>query len=151
MRGTPVWLASVSRRSPLNNNLIATGLWSQQTRDESAALLRRVLGPAGDSSRERLFRMNVTLCLHRAITAAAYGALPESFRTAEPTDLAGGPIEVLFESEEGRETTKPCHNPAKISLDPRNPLLWIPTDCNQCPPCIARIKLLEERSHAEVG
>lgn len=146
MRGSPVWLASVSRRSLIvRNKSISTQLWERKTRDDMEANLLRLLGPAGNPARERLFRMNVTMCLHRALTVAEVQALPAYFHVGEPVDLAGGPIEVLRETEEGWETTKPCHNPIRQALDPRDPLLWIPVDCGDCPPCQARSALRDER------
>ena len=120
---------------------MATGLWTKQTVDDSAALLRRLIGPAGNPARERLFRMNVTLCLHRACTPEEVGALPAWFHEQPATDLAGGPVEVLWESEAGAETTKPCHNPIRQSFGYVDPLLWLPLDCGQCPPCRARAAL----------
>jgi hypothetical protein len=138
MNGTPVWLCSMSRRSTTTGDILATGLWSPETVRASTALLRRVLGPAGDASRERLFRMNVTLCLHRAISEAEDAALPASFHAAAPIDLAGGPVEVLWESEPGSASTRPCAAPGRHPLDPRNPLLWVPLDCGRCEPCRAR-------------
>lgn len=116
--------------------------------DEAERWLLRLLGPAGDDSRERLFRMNVTLCLHRALTDEEVDQLPRSFHEAEPIDLAGGPVEILRETEEGLETTKPCHTPSKIALDPRDVLLWFPGDCGTCPPCLARAALQAERDEA---
>lgn len=139
MRGTPVWLASLSRPSRNHGGRLPTQLWSSDTVAESARLLRRVIGPAGDPDRERLFRMNVTLCLHRACTDAELASAPDWFRQAEPIDLAGGPIAVLWESESGAPSTRPCDRPTQIPLDPRHPLLWYPQDCGSCPSCRARL------------
>ena len=105
---------------------------------ESIDLLRRVLGPAGNPARERIFRMQVTLCIHRALTAEDVAALPAYFHTDPATDLAGGPVEIIYETEEGLLSTRPCHAPERIPLDRSNPLLWIPGDCGACPPCGAR-------------
>lgn len=148
MRGSPVWLASISRRSPLGDKPIATQLWPEQIRDEAEALLLRLLGPAGDPSRERLFRMQVTMCLHRALTQEEAGGLPAYFERDPATDLAGGPVEILRETEQGWETTKPCHHPSKVALDPRDMLLWFPADCGDCPPCLARAELQQRRDDA---
>jgi hypothetical protein len=123
MNGTPVWLASLSRASALvSNKPIATGLWSKQTIDDSAAMLRRLLGTAGNPQRERLFRMNITLCLHRALTPDEVGALPEYFHTDPATDLAGGPIEILWENEVGLPSTQPCHHPRRQDFGYGDPL-----------------------------
>lgn len=134
-------MVSISRRSPISNGRLAVSVWSEQTIADSAALLRRMIGPAGNTERERLFRMNVTLCLHRACTPEEVASLPDYFHTDPATDLAGGPVEILYESEEGSLSTRPCHNPGRYPLDPRNPLLWFPLDCRACPPCRARAKL----------
>jgi len=142
MQGSPVWLASVSRRSPLvSEKPISTQLWSAEMRAESEAHLLRLLGPAGNPKRERLFRMQVTMCLHRALTDDEVAGLPAYFHADPATDLAGGPVEILRETEAGWDTTKPCHQPHRHPLDPRDPLLWLPLDCGQCPPCQARAAL----------
>src|SRR5262245_37115967 len=138
MRGRPVWLVSLSRRSPLRGGRLATSLWSERTMSDSIDLLRRVLGPAGDPEHERIFRMQVTLCIPRALTADEVERLPDYFHEAEPIDLAGGPVEVLWESEPGLPSTMPCRDPERIPIDPRNPLLWFPSDCGRCEPCRAR-------------
>jgi hypothetical protein len=141
MTGVPVYLASLSRRSLVTNAIIATDVWSPQTMADSIALLRRTLGPSGDAERERVFRMQVTLCIHRALTPDEVTRLPASFHTAEAVDLAGGPVEVISETEEGWPSTRPCHNPTRKPLSPGNPWLWYPEDCGDCPPCVARASL----------
>lgn len=141
MAGVPVYLASISRRSSQTGRTIPTPLWSTQTMADSWALLRRVLGPAGDASRERIFRMQVTTCLHRALRPEEVRALPPYFHTAAPTDLAGGPVEILFETEEGLASTRPCQHPTRHALEPDRPLMWIPLDCGACGPCLARAGL----------
>jgi hypothetical protein len=117
---------------------LATGLWTEATMQQSFDLLRRVLGPAGNPARERIFRMNVTLCLHRAISDEELEQLPDWFHAAQPTDLAGGPIEILYETEDSGPSTKPCASPVRIPLDRTNPLLWFPGDCGACESCRAR-------------
>src|SRR5262245_66552327 len=126
MAGTPVWLCSISRRSPLRGGRLATPLWTPQTMAESIALLRRCVGPAGNPARERVFRMQITICLHRAITAEESQQLPGWFHEAPPTDLAGGPIEIGFEIEDSWRSTKPCHAPLKDPLDGTTPWLYVP-------------------------
>jgi len=145
MQGSPVWLASISRKSPITRGRLATPLWTPETMTESKELLRAFLGSAGNPARERIFRMQVTLCVHRALTGDEIDALPDWFHTDPPVDLAGGPVEILEETEEGLPTTRPCANPGHYPLDPRNPLLWFPTDCGACEPCKARQALSEER------
>jgi hypothetical protein len=138
MAGTPVWLASLSRQSPLSGGRLATSIWSERLMSESTELLRRVLGPAGNPARERVFRMQVTLCVHRALTPDEVDSLPAYFHEDPPVDIAGGPVEIIWENEPGLPSTKPCHQPERISLDPRNRLLWFPADCGACAPCRAR-------------
>jgi hypothetical protein len=141
MRGAPVWLASLSRRSPLTGGRLATPLWSPELMDTSIELLHRVLDGAGMPERERIFRMQVTVCIHRALNDAELQQLPDYFWQDDATDLAGGPVEILFESEPGLASTRPCDNPTRIPLDARQPLLWFPGDCGDCAPCRARAKL----------
>lgn len=148
MNGTPVWLCSISRRAP-GGRTLPTPLWSPSVMAESVALLRRVVGPAGNPARERVFRMQVTLCLHRALTDAEIAGLPDWFHEADPTDLAGGPVEILEETEPGAESTKPCHDPERVPLPgARGPLLWFPADCGRCPPCEARAAIMDRRRDA---
>src|SRR4029453_11044398 len=138
MSGTPVWLASLSRWSPITREPIPTGRWSQVERDGAAALLREVLEGAGDPHRERHFRMNVTFCIHRAISTPEATALPVAFWHWPATGLAGGPVEILWESEPGSPSTRPCLNPTRSRLGSRDPDLWLPVDWGRCPPCLAR-------------
>lgn len=93
--------------------------------------------------------MNVTTCLHRAASAEDLARVPDWFHTADPTDLAGGPVEVLWENEEGAPSTRPCHHPEQIPLDRHNPLLWVPGDCGRCEPCLARAE--HDRQLDEAG
>jgi hypothetical protein len=148
MCGTPVWLCSISRQSPLTGGRLSTQVWSPETMKQSIALLRRVVGPAGNADRERIFRMQITTCLHRALTPDEIDRLPDWFHQAEPIDLAGGPVEILYETEPGLPSTRPCHNPTRYRIDEQNPLLWVPLDCKQCGPCIARLALQEARDAA---
>lgn len=101
--------------------------------------MKKVLGPLGDKSKERHFRMNATLCIHRALSAAEVAQLPDEFTCAPALDIAGGPVAILWESEEGAISTRPCANPEHMILDPKQPELWVPIDCGKCPSCVARI------------
>lgn len=103
-------------------------------------MLRGALLRVGDTSRERLFRMNITYCLHRAATDAEVLGQDEHFRCEAPTGLAGGPIEILSETEPGAASTRPCIAPTKHHID-RDPLLWVPIDCGACEPCRARARV----------
>ena len=141
MDGQPVWLASLSRRNTRTGKILPTGQWGTERVANGHAMLRRVLDGVGDPDQERLFRMNVTLCVHRALTMAETEALPVSFTTADPIDIAGGPVEVLWENIQGSLSTRPCTHPRKLMLDSRQPEIWIPQDCTLCPPCKARAAL----------
>jgi hypothetical protein len=145
MDGWPVWLASVSRRSIVTDRLVPTGKWTPGQYREGMAILEKALHRAGDASRQRIFRMNITLCLHRALTVEEVGALPGSC-PVRPVNLAGGPIEVLWETVPGSDSTKPCHNPTREPLPGEPPItdLWLPIDCQTCPPCLARKRIEEE-------
>jgi hypothetical protein len=114
--------------------------WSPALKAEATSHLRRVLTDVGDPAQERLFRMNVTLCLHRAASIDERRQLPSWFIERPWNGLAGGPVEVLWENVPGAISTKPCHRPRKRILDPRDPLLWLPVDCGVCPPCQARAR-----------
>lgn len=137
MNGQPVWLASVSRLRP-NGRTLYVPEWSPRQMREGERLLREVLAGVGDTSRERLFRMNVTLCMHRAATNEEVQAQAPWFLTARGNGLAGGPVEILSETEAGSQSTRPCHHPGKYIIDSSNPHGWIPADCGSCPPCLAR-------------
>lgn len=137
MNGQPVWLASISRWR--EGSPVAVPRWSEATRLEAEAALRATLEGVGDSTRERLFRMNVTLCLHRAATAVEVAGQPDWFHTHPAIGLAGGPVEVLWENTLGADSTKPCRHPRKVQFPgAKDPLLWIPQDCGQCRSCRAR-------------
>lgn len=138
MDGVPVYLASMSRRHPQTGEIIPTGKWSASMRAYGEGVLRRAIGKHGDVRRERLFRMNVTLCRHRALTDAEVAALPAWFHDADAIDIAGGPVEVLWESVPGRPSTQPWRRPNRVVMIPSRPDLWIPEDCGHCDPCLGR-------------
>lgn len=138
MNGWPVWLASASLRDR-RGRVRATGTWGPSTMAYVSASLSVLLDGIGDDTREREFRMNVTLCRHRALTPAEHEALPEWWHQAPATDLAGGPIEVLWHSNIPHvPSCDPCENPSKVVTNPRRPDLWLPYDCGSCGPCLAR-------------
>lgn len=139
MTGQPVWLGSISRRTPLGGGRLSTQVWSPQTMTESTELLRRLLGPVGNPARERIIRMQITLCIHRALTDEEVTQLPTYFHEEPPVDLAGGPVEVVWENEQGSLSTRPCEQPRHgYPPGPRHPLIWVPLDCGRCDPCRAR-------------
>src|SRR5262245_38334777 len=103
MNGQPVWLASVSRRTA-TGRLSPNTRWTDGIKRQAEALLRSAVRGVGDESRERLFRMNVTYCLHRASTDAEVAGQDDEFRLLAPTGLAGGPVEILSETEVGSDS-----------------------------------------------
>jgi len=137
MNGQPVWLASISR---VRNNgaRFYVPEWSASQLRDAERRLREVVEGVGDASKERLFRMNVTLCLHRAATAAEVAAQPCWFLQAPGCGLAGGPVQVLSETLPGALSTKPCEAPRKHVIDRASMHGWIPIDCGACEPCRAR-------------
>jgi hypothetical protein len=118
--------------------MIATGDWTAEMRRRAEQALDNALVRAGDPKRERLFRMNITLCLHRALSAEEKLLLPDGF-DEQPGGLAGGPIELLrVTGLPPRPAGLPCEKPTHEILDPDRPDLWLPIDCGECEPCRAR-------------
>jgi hypothetical protein len=139
MGGWPVWLASASLRNPRNGNVIPTTDWTPEQFIKVETSLDALLDGVGDSEREREFRMCVTLCRHRALTAGEHDSLPIDWHMEPAVDIAGGPIEVLWHRgiPETR-ATKPCENPGRQTIDSVQPWLYFPVDCGRCEPCRAR-------------
>ena len=145
MNGRPVWLASISRRRPSGTTLYVPEWSPAQLREAEKLLLRTLLG-VGDPNQERLFRMNITLCLHRAASAWDLSHVPAWFYAAPGTGLAGGPVAILRETVPGRASTKPCLAPIRDPLPgpigiPLSPHAWVPKDCGRCEPCRSRARL----------
>lgn len=149
MDGRPVWLASASYKSPITDRIIATGDLTDSKRKQMEQTLLDVLEGVGDLEAERLFRMNVTLCIHRALTEDEVANLPPEFHTCEAIDLAGGPIEILRQNVPPRPSTMPCEHPTQHTLVPGRPDLWLPLDCGECEPCKARAAI--ESYHPEAA
>lgn len=139
MGGRPVWLASYSLRK--NGRIVATGKYSQQQRRRAIAALKDLLDGSGDDAAMRVFRMNVTMCLHKALSADEETKIPPEWLTEKGRDIAGGPVEVLEETVEGAPSTRPCVDPPRIVLDRSRPDLWVPGFCGKCAPCIARMEV----------
>lgn len=138
MDGWPVWLASASLRNRLGR-IVPTGTWDADRRAYVSATLDVLLGGLGDPEREREFRMNVTLCRHRALTPAEHDALPTEWHDNPAMDIAGGPVEVLwYRGVPEASSTQPCRRPTKVPTPSGDPRLWLPGDCGECPPCRAR-------------
>ena len=82
--------------------------------------------------------MQVTLCIHRALTAEDVAALPAYFHTDPATDLAGGPVEIIYETEEGLLSTRAVPCARADSARPLESAAVDSGDCGACPPCGAR-------------
>lgn len=139
-----MWLASVALRDSAGE-IIGNATWTPEMwRYAEMTLTSTVLGGVGDRRRERLFRMNITLCLHRGVTPQELRRLPAWWHEADAVNLAGGPIEVLWSRGLPRTlSAEPCDNPTHRTLPPNGrqprPDLWVPEDCGRCPSCVARI------------
>jgi hypothetical protein len=82
--------------------------------------------------------MNITFCVHRAVSEEEKARLPACWAGAAG-GLAGGPVEVLWSRGiEHRPAAMPCECPDHLVIDPLRPDLWLPLDCGRCPPCLAR-------------
>jgi hypothetical protein len=134
-----VWLASVSLRDK-RGDLLGTARWSERHwRYAEDVLKDYALAGAGDESRERMFRMCITACLHRGIRDDEIEKIPQWWSDAEAIDIAGGPIEIIYaKGVPDIESAKPCHQPRKQLIDMRRLDLYLPIDCGDCPPCLAR-------------
>lgn len=137
MEGRPVWLASISRRTPAGR-IIGVDDWAPPVRDRARRALEEMLSGIGDESAQRLYRMNVTMCMHRRVTDEEEAALPLSFCDLPALDIAGGPVEILWENVSQRPSTRPCESPRHDVVLPGRPDLWFPGDCGECEPCGAR-------------
>jgi hypothetical protein len=132
-----VWLCSVSKRGK-GNVLLPSKKWDR----DFAKAYREVMCPAlkgvGNPKQERLFRMSITLCLHRVTTPDEADYLHRATE-GELDGLAGGPVEILW--SHGLATSdscQPCQAPTRQYVEPGRKDLWIPVDCGQCPSCLAR-------------
>lgn len=131
-----MWLSSVSIAR--DGVTVCAGKMREEERRLVEETLSYVTRNIGDDSRRRLFRMNLTTCLHKGLTEQEEAGLPAWFNTAEPIDIAGGPVEVLWENVKGKLSTRPCKAPTKQLISPERPDLWFPVDCGLCEPCKAR-------------
>jgi len=93
----------------------------------------------------RLFRMNVTYCLHQAVNEAETELITVQWQDQPGGALAGGPVEVLDScGVEDQPSVLPCENPIKIPLfeltgvPDSHPDCWFPEDCGKCAPCQGR-------------
>lgn len=133
MEGYPAWMASLCLRGP--RGIIHTARYTMEQMLQSRQVLYRALEKAGDPSRERLFRANACLYLHRCTSTDEQARLPHC-ETSFPAAL---PIQVLYtKGLPPIPSTDPCADPRRHILDPRRPDLWLPEDCGACVSCLAR-------------
>lgn len=139
-----MWLVSVSLRE--RERIVPTEVWTADDRLWIAEkVIDMVLDGRGDKEREREFRMNITLCRHRAASDGELDQLPCDWK-GRGRDIAGGPVAVLWSSPAMPTSpgVMPCEAPRKRQIPALNDeRLWIPIDCGSCEPCQVR-----ERSHA---
>ncbi len=142
MDGEPVWLCSVSHFG--KHGIIGTSDWQPLDYAWANRLAHSALNGIGDARRERAFRMNITFCIHRAISKEEKAKLPGSWDNAVG-GLAGGPVEVLWSRGiEHRPASMPCANPEHLAIEPTRSDLWVPNDCGECEPCKARKAIAEK-------
>lgn len=102
-------------------------------------LVERHLAGVGNVQRERLFRLQITLSLQRALTDQEIAVLPEWFHEAPALDIFGGPVAILRETEAGVPSTWPCERPQHLPFPGvKDRDIWMPGDCGTCPSCQAR-------------
>ena len=131
-----MWLVSVSKR--VKGRIKATGTWTGHQFDLAGGHAIRALLGIGDPHRERAFRMNITFCVHRAVSAEEALRLPKEWAAAVG-GMAGPPVEVLW--SRGIEHTlasMPCRAPGRLVIDPQRQDLWVPEGCGKCDVCEAR-------------
>lgn len=120
---------------------LGTTQWRKKYFEIAEILAHGQLEGVGDPECERAFAMNVTFCIHRALTPDEESRLPSDWE-ATPGGLAGGPLRVLWSRGiPHRPAAMPCESPGQKIIAPDRPDLWVPTDCGHCPPCVARAEI----------
>ncbi len=147
MSGRPVWLASGSLRDD-SGRLVLTGEMRGAQRVQVTDALVELLDGIGNPEHERCFRMNATICIHRALSASEEASLSPEWCALPAIHLAGGPVELLWSrGVQDTPSVRPCKQPTKHWLDRRT---WIPLDCGRCAPCVAR-RAIEESVRQSMG
>ena len=136
MQGRPVWLASVSKRNK-SGAIIPNTRWGAYDKRRAIELLKRVLHGVGDPDRGwRLFRMQITYCMHLACSDFEVALLPGEWDTIKGSALAGGPVEILDSGNcATTPSVRPCEDPSKGGIPGQRYFdaeVWIPIDCGQC-------------------
>lgn len=142
MGGRPVWLASIARRAA-NGGIIPALEWPRSQVEKGINRLSAVLAGVGDKKKERVFRMCITLCMHRALADEEVAALPPGWLERPALDVAGGPVEIIYtRGTVDSPSVMPCENMARRPLptgrDYKGRPLWVPDECGRCAPCKAR-------------
>ena len=146
-----MWLVSVSKRNPKTGQIVPNTRWPDWVKDKARKALWQVMSGAGDLNIGwRLFRMNITYCLHIAVSDRELELLPVVWQDQMGTALAGGPVAVL---DSGNCATSPsvlpCEHPTREPLPlsgnqlVTDPDMWFPRDCRLCEPCLDRIRIEE--------
>lgn len=134
-----MWLASVSLRS--NGELVPAADWTRgiKTVTKADSLINRILDGRGLVGRQRAFRMSITLCRHRVLSAEEKEYLPPSFRVGRARDIAGGPVAALWSiGIPDVPSVQPCRDMGKQPIEGLDRRFFIPKDCGYCEPCLAR-------------
>ena len=133
------------------SGLYPTREWSSTERKAAWKVLRAALTGVGDGARwERMFRMDVTMCLHRGLSDEEMERLPT--RGCPTSHLAGGPVEVFYSRgiPDGLLSCDPCDNPQGQRLagpNHKHPNPWdlyVYEDCRFCGPCLQRMQIAED-------
>jgi len=151
MQGRPVWLASISKRNTKTGQIIPNTRWPAWVKDKAKRTLWQTLKGAGDMNQGwRMFRMNITYCLHVAVSDHELELLPGVWQDQPGGALAGGPVAVLDSGNCGTSpSVLPCENPGREALPlsgdqmVTDPDMWFPRDCGLCEPCLDRIRIEE--------
>lgn len=120
--------------------------WLEWQKKASRQALWQVLRNVGDRAKGwRLFRMNITYCLHLAVSDEELEVLGPQWMDQPGGALAGGPVQVLdFGNCGTAPSVLPCENPGhemlpmapgQVEIDPD---MWLPRDCGICEPCLDR-------------
>ena len=149
MQGRPVWLASISKRDLRRDVIIPNTRWPEWYKKKAIEALWQVLGGVGDRERGwRMFRMNITYCLHLAVSDEELEILGPQWAAIPGMALAGGPIQILDSGNcQTNPSTLPCDNPRKSMLPTQDgkpqmdPDMWFPEDCGICESCLDRIRI----------
>ena len=144
MDGRPVWLASVS--FSVRGRIVGAGEWSNSRMKKARWVASRVLNGIGDPLQERHFRMNITFCIHRAVSLSECTRLPVGWECAVGGG-AGPPVQLLGSFGIPHTLASgPCDNPGRVVVLEGRPDLWVPDPCLTCPSCIARSEALAKGS-----